>query len=178
MKRQYTRAEYLDLVGRLRGAVPGLAMSSDIIVGFPGETDEDFRETLTLLDEVGFASVFSFTYSPRPLTAAARWEQDVPLRVAQDRLSALNDHQQAIQLRSHEAMVGQVLEVLVEGSDKRGHRVSGRTPHNHLVNIEGIPGTLPGTFVRVVVDRGLGNSLLARPLRVEDPPSAGTFIAP
>ena len=178
MKRQYNRAEYLDLVGRLRRAIPGLAMSTDIIVGFPGETDEDFEATLSLLSEVGFGSVYCFTYSPRPLTAAARWEQDVPVPVAQDRLAKLNDHQQAIQLRAHEAMVGEVLEVLVEGMDKKGRRVSGRSPHNHLVNIDGIPGTPPGTFVRAVVERGLGNSLLARPLRIEESSSAGTTVAP
>jgi tRNA A37 methylthiotransferase MiaB len=103
----------------------------------------------------------------------------VSVRVAQERLARLDDHQQRLQLRAHEAMVGEVLEVLVEGSDKKGTRVSGRSPGNRLVNIEGIPGTPPGTFVRVVVEQGLGNSLLARPLRVEDPPSApaGTELA-
>jgi tRNA-2-methylthio-N6-dimethylallyladenosine synthase len=178
MKRQYSRAEYVDLVGRLRRAIPGVTLSTDIIVGFPGETGEDFGDTLSLLEEVRFASVYCFTYSPRPLTAAARWEQDVPVRVAQERLATLNDLQQALQLRAHEGMVGHVLEVLVEGSDKKGDRVSGRSPHNHLVNIEGIPRTSPGTFVRVVVERGLGNSLIARPLRVEDPSfPAGTVRA-
>ena len=179
MKRQYTRAEYLDLVRRLRAALPHITFSTDIIVGFPGESEDDFEETLRLLDEVGFSSIFCFTYSPRPGTAAARWDQDVSVRVAQERLARLDDHQQRLQLRAHEAMVGEVLEVLVEGSDKKGTRVSGRSPGNRLVNIEGIPGTPPGTFVRVVVEQGLGNSLLARPLRVEDPPSApaGTELA-
>ncbi len=178
MKRQYTRSEYVELAGRLRAAIPGLTMSTDIIVGFPGESEDDFGETLTLLDEVRFASIFCFTYSPRPLTAAARWENDVPVRVAQERLARLNDYQQALQLRANEAMVGQVLEVLVEGSDKKGLGVSGRSPQNHLVNIEGIAGTPPGTFVRVVVEKGLANSLLARPLRLEPgSAAAGTSIA-
>ncbi|MRR11007.1 MiaB/RimO family radical SAM methylthiotransferase [bacterium] len=166
MKRQYTRGEYLDLVGRLRTAIPGLAMSTDIILGFPGETDEDFAATISVLDEVLFSSVFCFTYSPRPRTAATRWGQDVPVRVAQERLARLNDHQQALQLKMNEALVGQVLEVLVEGSDKTGQRVSGRSPFNHLVHIDGVPGTPAGTFVMAVVEKGLANSLLARPLRV------------
>ena len=167
MKRQYSRAEYLALVRRLRAAIPGIALSTDIIVGFPGETEEDFESTLSLLDEVGFAAVFSFTYSPRPGTAAARWELDVPVPVAQERLARLNDRQQRIQMQAHQALVGQVLEILVEGRDKKGIRVSGRTPDNRLVNVDGIPGTPPGTFVRAVVERGLANSLLARPLRTE-----------
>ncbi|HYN36806.1 MAG TPA: tRNA (N6-isopentenyl adenosine(37)-C2)-methylthiotransferase MiaB [Actinomycetota bacterium] len=166
MKRQYTRGEYLDLVGRLRTAIPGIAMSTDVILGFPGETAEDFSATIEVLDEVRFSSIFCFTYSSRPRTAAARWEQDISVRVAQERLARLNDHQQAIQLKANEALVGEVLEVLVEGSDKKGHRVSGRSPFNHLVHIDGIPGTAAGTFVMTVVEKGLANSLLARPLRL------------
>jgi tRNA-2-methylthio-N6-dimethylallyladenosine synthase len=166
MKRQYTRGEYLDLVGRLRTAIPGIALSTDIILGFPGETDEDFAATINVLDAVRFSSIFCFTYSPRPRTAAARWDQDVPVRVAQERLARLNDHQQALQLQANEALVGKVLEVLVEGSDKTGQRVSGRSSFNHLVHVDGIPGTSAGTFVMAVVEKGLANSLVARPLRL------------
>ena len=147
MKRQYTRGEYLDLIGRLRAAIPGIAMSTDIIVGFPGETEEDFAATISVLDEVRFSSIFCFTYSPRPRTAAARWDLDVPIPVAQERLVRLNDHQQALQLQANEALVGRVFEVLVEGSDRTGQRVSGRSPFNHLVHVDGIPGTPAGTFV-------------------------------
>ncbi len=178
MKRQYTRGEYLDLVGRLRAAIPGIAMSTDIIVGFPGETDEDFAATISVLDEVRFSSIFCFTYSPRPRTAAARWDQDVPVRVAQERLVLLNDHQQALQLQANEALVGTVLEVLVEGSDRTGQRVSGRSQFNHLVHIDGIPGTSAGTFVMAVVEKGLANSLVARPLRrVRSADASGTDLA-
>ncbi len=178
MKRQYTRGEYLDLIGRLRAAIPGIAMSTDIIVGFPGETEEDFAATISVLDEVRFSSIFCFTYSPRPRTAAARWDLDVPVRVAQDRLARLNDHQQALQLQANEALVGKVLEVLVEGSDRTGQRVSGRSPFNHLVHIDGIPGTSAGTFVMAVVEKGLANSLVARPLRrVPSADASGTDLA-
>lgn len=172
MKRQYTRAEYLELVARLRAAIPGIALSADIIVGFPGETEEDFLETMRLVEEVRFGSIFAFTYSPRPMTAAARWELDVSPKVAQERLSRLNDRQQDLQLAANEKMVGEVLEVLVEGADRTGTRVSGRTPANQLVHVDGIPGTPAGTFVRVVVEKGLANSLLARPLRVVTATSA------
>ncbi len=179
MKRQYTRGEYLDLVGRLRAAIPGIALSTDIIVGFPGETEDDFLATISVLDEARFSAVFCFTYSPRPRTAAARWEQDVSVRVAQERLARLNDHQQELQLRMNEALVGDVLEVLVEGSDKTGQRVSGRSPFNQLVHVDGIPGTPAGTFVMAVVEKGLANSVLARPLRVIPPAEAGgTSFAP
>ncbi len=179
MKRQYTRAEYIALVGKLRKAIPGIALSADIIVGFPGETEGDFLETMSLVEEVGFASIFAFTYSPRPMTAAARWELDVPLKVAQERLARLNDRQQDLQLASNEKRVGEVLEVLVEGADRTGTRVSGRTPANQLVHVDGIPGTPPGTFVRVVVEKGLANSLLAKPLRLVSSPGAGASdIAP
>ncbi|MDX9734656.1 MAG: tRNA (N6-isopentenyl adenosine(37)-C2)-methylthiotransferase MiaB [Thermoanaerobaculia bacterium] len=167
MKRQYTRAEYVDLAGRLRSAVPGLSLSTDIIVGFPGESEEDFASTIRLLDEVRFGAVFCFVYSPRPSTAAARWDADVPARVAQERLARLNDHQQQLQLQANEAMVGQVLEVLVEGPDRTGKRVSGRSPFNHLVHIENAPGTPAGSFVQTRIEQGLANSLLGRALRIE-----------
>lgn len=172
MKRQYTRAEYLDLVGRLRAAIPDIALSTDIIVGFPGEEDQDFEATLEMLDEVRFGSVFSFVYSPRPSTAAARWEQDVPLPVAQARLAILNDRQQELQLRANEAKVGEVVEVLVEGTDRKGNRISGRTSRNEIVHVEGLAGVAAGTFVRAVVEKGLANSLLARAVRVESAASA------
>lgn len=172
MKRQYTRAEYVDLVGRLRSAVPGLAVSTDIIVGFPGESDEDFESTISLLDEVRFGAIFCFVYSPRPSTAAARWELDVPAPVSQARLARLNDHQQELQARANEALVGEVFEVLVEGPDRTGKRVSGRSPFNHLVHIEDAPYATAGSFVQARIEQGLANSLLGRALRVEKKASA------
>ena len=177
MKRQYTRAEYLDLVRRLRASIPGVSLSTDIIVGFPGETESDFAATLELLEEVGFGSVFSFIYSPRPHTAAARWHQDVPLPVAQERLARLNDLQQELQLRANEACVGQVVEVLVEGHDRKGLRGSGRTPSNQLVHIDGLGSAQAGVFVRAVVEKGMANSLLARALSPVPPVPRGTAIA-
>ena len=117
MKRQYTRAEYLDLVARLRAAVPGLALSTDVIVGFPGETETDFDETLSLFEEVRFAGVFSFTYSPRPQTAALRWEHDVTPQEASARLARLEALQQEVQRELNRAP---------RGTDARGARRGSR----------------------------------------------------
>jgi tRNA-2-methylthio-N6-dimethylallyladenosine synthase len=162
MKRQYTRAEYLDLVARLRAAVPGLALSTDVIVGFPGETETDFAETLSLFEEVRFAGVFSFTYSPRPQTAALRWEHDVTPQEASQRLVRLEALQQEVQRSLNRALEGQTLEVLVEGLDRKRRNSSGRSRCGRVVNIAGEPGLAPGTLVDVRIERGFPNSLLGR----------------
>ena len=165
MKRQYTRAEYVDLAGRLRERLPGLALSTDVIVGFPGESEADFEASLSLLEELRFALIYSFTYSPRPDTAATRWEHDVPPREASRRLAALMDLQQEIQRGTHRGLEGRVMEVLVEGLDRKGIRSSGRSLCSRVVNItrqEGEPPIPPGTFVNVVIERGYPNSLLGK----------------
>ena len=161
MKRQYTREEYLGLVGRLRQAMPDLALSTDIIVGFPGEGEDDFLATLALLEQVRFSCVYSFTYSPRPHTAAARWDSDVPPRVASERLARLNDVQQNIQRTINNNDVGRTLEVLVEGSDRRGSRLSGRSACNRVVNFDRTDAPI-GSFVEVLIEKGLPNSLSGR----------------
>ena len=160
MKRQYTRAEYVALVGRLRRAMPDLALSTDVIVGFPGEGEDDFQETLGLLEEIRFTCVYSFTYSPRPQTAAARWDSDVPLPVAQERLARQMDLQQNIQRTLNNDLVGKTLEVLVEGTARRGIRLSGRTACNRVVNFDGAAQV--GSFVQVLIEKGYPNSLSGR----------------
>lgn len=169
MKRQYARAEYLTLVGELRAARPDLALSTDVIVGFPGETDADFDETMSLLEEVRFASVFAFCYSPRPLTAAARWDADVAPAVAASRLARLLDRQQEIQRTTNKLLEGKSLEVLVEGSDRKGVRPSGRSRCNRVVNIDVPRAIAPGTFADVMVRRGLPNSLFGVPVETAAP---------
>ncbi len=166
MKRQYTRSEYLDLARRIRKALPGIALSTDVIVGFPGEGEDDFEETLSLLREVRFAQVFSFTYSPRPHTAAARWEHDVPPARSAARLARLTELQQEIQHELNRALVGSVLDVLVDGEDRKGERSSGRSPCNRVVNIEGPARFGEGTLVRVEVTEAFPNSLRGKALRV------------
>ncbi len=149
MNRGYTREDYLALVGRLRRSLPGLLLMTDIIVGFPGETDEDFEATCSLLREVRFAGIFSFRYSPRPLTAAAAVPDDVPLEVKRRRLIALQSLQKSIQTPIFRSFVGQELRVLGTGpSPKGGGRFAGRTAGNLVVNFDA--GSDPtGRFVQV-----------------------------
>ena len=164
MKRRYTAAEYLDKVAAVRRALPEVALSSDFIVGFPGETDLDFEATLGLVREARFANVFAFRYSARPGTAAARWgsETAVPEEVSAARLGRLLDLQTVLQAEGNGALVGRELEVLVEGRDRDG-QPRGRTPCNRVVHVTDARGrdVPPGEYLRVRVTRGLPNSLLA-----------------
>jgi tRNA-2-methylthio-N6-dimethylallyladenosine synthase len=160
MRRGYTREQYLDTVALLRDRVPGLALSSDVIVGYPGETEAEFDATLSLLEAVGFDGLFSFTYSPRPGTSALRLADDVPEAEKRRRLNVLNGHQQQWQRRRNEALVGNEYEVLVEAVDGDG-RVSGRTPHFRIVHFDG-PDTLVGQTARVEITRSGPNSLQGR----------------
>jgi tRNA-2-methylthio-N6-dimethylallyladenosine synthase len=163
MKRRYDRAGYLDAVGRVRRSLPDVAISSDFIVGFPGETDADFEETLSLIREVRFANVFAFVYSPRPGTASARWgrEQSVPADVSAERLARLLALQEEIQAEENRSLVGRVMEILVEGANAKGQS-RGRTRCNRVVHIDGNDeGTAPGSYVMARITRGLPNSLIA-----------------
>ncbi|HOW86961.1 MAG TPA: tRNA (N6-isopentenyl adenosine(37)-C2)-methylthiotransferase MiaB [Candidatus Aminicenantes bacterium] len=151
MNRGYDREAYLALVGRLRRAVPDLLLMTDIIVGFPGETEEDFEATCGLLREVGYAGVFSFRYSPRPLTAAAAGPDDVPLEVKRRRLIALQSLQRSLQTGLLRSFVGRELRVLGSGPSPRGGgRFAGRTAGNLVVNFEA-PADPSGRFVTVRV---------------------------
>jgi tRNA-2-methylthio-N6-dimethylallyladenosine synthase len=163
MKRRYTAAEYEQTAERLRVAVPGIAISSDFIVGFPGESEEDFEGTLELMRRVRFANVFGFRYSRRAGTAAARWatESEVPEDVSAKRLSRLLDLQTEIQRENNQGLVGREFEVLIEGEEKGKSR--GRTPCNRIVHVEDGPGrAATGAYVRARIVRGLPNSLIAR----------------
>ncbi len=163
MRRGYTRQGYLDTVALLRERVPDLALSTDVIVGYPGETDAEFEETLSVLEGVGFDSLFAFSYSPRPGTAALRLADDVPGDVKRRRLHLVNAHQQQWQRRRHEARVGHVEEVLVESVD-RGGRVSGRTRHFRIVHLDGAPD-LVGRTVAVEITGAGPNALQGRLLQ-------------
>jgi tRNA-2-methylthio-N6-dimethylallyladenosine synthase len=154
MRRRHSREDYLDLVHRLRAAVPRLAISTDMIVGFPGETEEDFRKTLTLTERVGFSSMFSFKYSERPNTLATkRLPDDVPEEVKARRLGELQELQKAIQSAQHRDAVGRVFDVLVDATSRRNsNELAGRTTGNVVVNLPGAPDwvgrTLPVTILR------------------------------
>ncbi len=159
MRRRYTVARYLSLVERLRQARPEIAITSDMIVGFPGETEEDFRATLEVMERVRFDGLFSFKFSPRPGTLAARLPEPVPEPVKEERLARLQALQQAHTLERNQALVGTVRPVLVEGPSKAGGgQVSGRTPENKIVNFPGDPAWV-GREVDVRITAAAVNSL-------------------
>jgi tRNA-2-methylthio-N6-dimethylallyladenosine synthase len=156
MRRGYTRADYLELTGRIRKAARGIALSTDVIVGFPGETEAQFRDTLSLLEEVRFSTVYSAAYSPRPGTLAARWEDDVPPEVKKDRLQRLDHLQQAISLAQHQALKGQTVDVLVETAHserKDTPQWRGRTRQNRLVFLSRGDEDLLGKVVDVRIEK-------------------------
>jgi tRNA-2-methylthio-N6-dimethylallyladenosine synthase len=151
MNRSYRSPRYLDWLRRIRGAIPGIAVSTDIIVGFPGETEEDFLATLDVVREARFDQAYTFQYSPRPGTRAFQLPPDelVPKGVVQERFDRLVAAQEEISLERNRELVGSVLEVLVEGKGRKG-RAQGRTRSNKLVHFDG--DATPGRFhdVRVI----------------------------
>ena len=160
MRRRHTREEYLDLVDRLRDAVPDIALSTDMIVGFPGETAEDFEATLSLTSRVRYHSMFSFKYSPRPNTLALkRMPDDVGEEEKTRRIVALQGLQRDIQRELHEAAIGRIEDVLVDSrSRRRAWELSGRTSGNTVVNFTG-DETLVGQVVPVTITGANPNSL-------------------
>jgi len=149
MSRKYTREAYLELVRKIKISVPNAVLSTDIIVGFPGETDEQFEDTLSLVREVGYDMAYTFIYSPREGTPAAAMEDNVPMSVKSERLQRLNDLIKENSRIINDRMLGEVVEVLVEGESKNNSEVlSGRSRANKLVHFEGSK-ELIGTFVKV-----------------------------
>lgn len=161
MRRGYTRDEYMGRIRRLRARCPNVAVSTDIIVGFPGESEEDFGETLEMLREVEYGEVFAFAYSPRPHTVSAKmYSDDVPDEVKKERLSRVLNLQRGISLKKNREKVGAIEEILVEGPSKLGRgQIMGRTRTNRIVNATG-PETAIGEIVRVQVAAATANSLL------------------
>jgi len=160
MQRTYTREEYLKKIAMVRAARRPISITTDIIVGFPGETQEDFEETLSLLDLVQYDGTFSFQYSPRPYTPAATMPGAVPEAEKSRRLALLNQRQQAIQTARNESLVGRTLEVLVEGASRRENQWSGRTSSNRTLNFTSPRSGLLGEYVLVRVTQAGPNSLI------------------
>jgi tRNA-2-methylthio-N6-dimethylallyladenosine synthase len=159
MKRDYTREEYLRKVEFIREASREIALSTDVIVGFPGETQDDFEETLSLLQQVRYDSIFSFKYSPRPGTEAFNYTEAVPEEEKSRRLMVLQEFQRKIQLERNASLVGKLFEVLVDGKSQRDVREwMGRTTHNKIINFSGPPDLL-GKFAEVRVTNFSPNSL-------------------
>ncbi len=159
MKRGYTTLEYKSIVRRLRAARPDLSLTSDFIVGFPGETAEDFDRTLRLVEEIGFDASFSFVYSPRPGTPAADLPDDTPPPEKLDRLQRLQAVNDAHARSIGESMVGSVQRVLVEGRAKRDDsELAARTSNNRVVNFRGTNESI-GRFVEVRIIEARAHSL-------------------
>jgi tRNA-2-methylthio-N6-dimethylallyladenosine synthase len=161
MRRRHTREEYLDLVARIRESIPGITLSTDMIVGFPGETADDFEDTLSLTEAAQYHSMFSFKYSPRPNTLASkRMPDDVSAEEKTARIVALQELQRSIQTRLHEQAVGTEVEVLVDSaSRRRSHELSGRTSGNTVVNLP-MPSDTSG-----VAEDWIGRSVTVRVTR-------------
>jgi tRNA-2-methylthio-N6-dimethylallyladenosine synthase len=172
MKRNYTAMEYRSIIRRLRAVRPGISISSDFIVGFPGETDADFEATLKLIDDVRFDGSFSFIYSPRPGTPAANLPDPTPHAVKLARLQRLQARIQEISEEYSRAMVGTLQRVLVESpSRKDANELAGRTENNRVVNFAGHP-RLIGRYVDVEVTHAYPHSLRGRAVLSAEPVAA------
>ena len=176
MRRRHTREEYLDLVARIRAAIPNVQLSTDMIVGFPGETESDFEDTLSLTSSVGYHSMFSFKYSERPNTLASkRMPDDVPDEVKTRRIVALQALQGSIQLTLFQRLIGQTLPVLVEATSRRREwELTGRTSGNTVVNFPGPPDWL-GRLVDVTIRRASPNSVWGEPALTANEAASGQF---
>jgi tRNA-2-methylthio-N6-dimethylallyladenosine synthase len=179
MNRRYTRESYLDQIKRLRDACPDIAISSDIIVGFPGETERQFQASLKLIETVRYDGLFAFMYSDRPHAPAAAFSGKVTEAVKKERLQSVLDLQSRITQEKYQAMVGTTCRVLVEGPSRRfapdtsldgGHKIqwSGRSSSNHIIHFV-VPGgasdgkeMLTGTFANIMIDGAYAHSLWGR----------------
>lgn len=176
MSRRYTRAEYVERARALQEGRSGLTLSTDLIVGFPGETGDDFEQTLSLVREVGFVAAFCFKYSPRPYTPALKLGDDVPEEVKADRLARLFEvveEQQSAHLRS---LVGTRQQVLVEGRSRTGH-LTGRSGRHEIVHLSAPEGVDPvGAVVEVTIERANRHSLAGR-MEGAAPPASRRRVA-
>jgi tRNA-2-methylthio-N6-dimethylallyladenosine synthase len=160
MARTYSRGEYLEKIALMKAARRPISITTDMIVGFPGETEKDFEETLTLLDEVQYDSVFAFKYSPRPNTPSLKMADAIPEEEKGRRLAILMDRQREIQRVRNERTVGETFEVLVDGKSRRENQWSGHTSSNRVVNFTSPEQELLGDYVQVKVVSAMPNSLV------------------
>jgi tRNA-2-methylthio-N6-dimethylallyladenosine synthase len=158
MNRGYTREKYLELAEKLRKTRPNMAISSDVMVGFPRESDEDFQLTLDLIREIEFDSLYSFKYSDRKGTLAEKMDGKISEAEKSSRLTALQELQKAITLKKNKRLEGREVEILVEGESKKGGQLTGRTPTNKIVNFSN-NNSIIGEIVKVTIKRAFVNSL-------------------
>lgn len=167
MKRGYTSLEYKAKIRKLRKVRPDIRLSTDIIVGFPGETDQDFQDTMNLVHEMGFDTSFSFIYSPRPGTPASNLPDPTPMDVKKQRLSILQERLNMQAMRYSQALIGSTQRILVTGTSKKSAtQLAGRTECNRVINFSG-PQTLIGQFVNVDITDAQPNSLRGRVIETE-----------
>jgi tRNA-2-methylthio-N6-dimethylallyladenosine synthase len=166
MKRGHVVDDYKEIIRKLREVRPDICLSSDFIIGFPGETDEEFEETMRFIDEIGFDLSFSFIYSARPGTPAAEFEDNVPLEIKKARLERFQNRINEMSNEIAQKMIGTTQTVLVEGQSKKNPlQMQGRTENNRVVNFIGHP-RLTGQFVDVFITESLPNSLRGRMIDV------------
>jgi tRNA-2-methylthio-N6-dimethylallyladenosine synthase len=151
MNRRYNRSTYLNIIRHFKKRIPDITFSADFIVGFPGETENDFKLTLSLLEKVEYENIFSFVYSPRRFTRAYKFKDDIPPEIKKERLYRLQECQKNIQLKNNKALIGKTIEVLVTGPHpKKADEVIGRTVNYRVVNFKAnIPA---GEFTKVLVE--------------------------
>jgi tRNA-2-methylthio-N6-dimethylallyladenosine synthase len=166
MAREYTRDWYLERIAWIKAARRNISITSDIIVGFPGETEEDLEQTATLLEEVGYDAIFAFKYSPRPNTPAITMADSIPEEVKVKRLQILLDRQRETQRMNYERHLGEVMELMVEGHNRQRNQVIGRSTQNKTVNFTTAQPILPatGSYVSVRITQTFPNSLLGEAL--------------
>jgi tRNA-2-methylthio-N6-dimethylallyladenosine synthase len=160
MLRTYTREQYLEKISWIRAARRPISVTTDIIVGFPGETESDFEESVALLDAAGYDSVFAFTYSPRPNTSAAKMADAIPEADKSRRLAVLQDRQREIQITRNQSMIGSTYELLVDTFHASRGQWAGRTSSNHIVNFASPRESLLGEYVQARVVRAAPYSLI------------------
>ncbi len=160
MQRLYNREQYLERIAWMKAAKREISITTDMIVGFPGETEADFAETLSLLDEVGFDAVFAFKYSPRPNTPSISLEDAIPDEEKSRRLEMLMSKQRAIQTANYKRYIGKECEAMVEGRNEARNQWMGRTSHNKTLNFTAATNPTLGSYVPVIVTSSFPNSLL------------------
>jgi tRNA-2-methylthio-N6-dimethylallyladenosine synthase len=171
MQRLYSREQYLERISWMKSAHRDLAITTDLIVGFPGESEEDFMQTLSLIDEVGYDAIFTFKYSPRPNTPSLALEDAIPEEEKSRRLETLMQRQREIQTISYKRYIGKILEVMVEGRNESRNQWMGRTSQNKTLNFTAPETSVPqiGSYVNVKATQSFPNSLLGELVTMQEP---------
>ncbi len=176
MGREYRREWYLDRIRAIREAMPDVVLSTDLIVGFPGETEQDFQDTLSLYDEVGYDSAYMFIYSPRPGTPSYKHFQDLPRELKVERLQRLIEKQKEWSYRQNQRWVGQIVEVLVRGAAKDESYVEGHTRGNHPTLLPAVQAPRPGLY-QVVVKQATPHMLFGEVVGAQEPATIPLLMA-